>query len=176
MTTPISVLYTPPNPYAHQLPKLTITAKMGNIVAVDWYQQKTVRLFGLNVVSIQSLKGIAHHANKRVLEQVMGELDEYFLGSRQVFNVPLDLSSGTAFQTMVWQHLCHISYGETISYKELAVRLDRPFAFRAVANANGRNPISLIVPCHRVITSDGSIGGYTGGVRIKKILLDIEIR
>lgn len=102
------------------------------------------------------------------------QIDEYAQEQRQWFDLPLDLSSGTEFQQKVWRALQKIPYGETISYAELADNIGQPKAFRAVANANGKNPFSLVIPCHRVIASDGTFGGYTGGVDKKEYLLTLE--
>ncbi|MBR7539075.1 methylated-DNA--[protein]-cysteine S-methyltransferase, partial [Mycobacterium tuberculosis] len=92
-------------------------------------------------------------------------------GQRQVFDMPIALYTGTPFQQTVWEALLKIPYGKTISYAQLANHIGQPTACRAVANANGKNPISLIIPCHRVIASDGKLGGYTGGIEIKQTLL-----
>ena len=104
---------------------------------------------------------------------VAGQLDEYFAGTRTDFDVEVDLV-GTPFQVEVWQALQGIPYGETISYAELARRIGRPAAVRAVGSANGRNPVSIIVPCHRVIGADGSLTGYGWGTDRKSWLLDHE--
>lgn len=109
-----------------------------------------------------------------VAAQCMRELEMYLLGELETFSVAIEFDRGTEFQQLVWNELRRIPFGETISYKELAVRCSGVTYSRAVANANGKNPISIIVPCHRVISSDGSIGGYTGGVDIKEKLLGIE--
>ena len=101
------------------------------------------------------------------------QLEEYFARRRRRFELPLALS-GTEFQRQVWLTLAEIPYGETISYAELARWVGRPQAFRAVGQANGANPIPVIVPCHRVIAADGSIGGYGGGLPTKRILLALE--
>jgi methylated-DNA-[protein]-cysteine S-methyltransferase len=101
------------------------------------------------------------------------ELDAYFAGKLRQFTVPLDLR-GTAFQLRVWQLLCEIPYGETRSYGKIAQALGNPKATRAVGQANGCNPISIIVPCHRVIGSDGRLTGYGGGLHRKRALLDLE--
>jgi len=101
------------------------------------------------------------------------ELDAYFAGKLRQFTVPLDLR-GTAFQLRVWEVLCDIPYGKTRSYGEIAQALGKPKATRAVGQANGRNPISIIVPCHRVIGSDGGLTGYGGGLQRKKALLELE--
>ena len=103
------------------------------------------------------------------------QLDAYFAGLRSVFDVALDLD-GTPFQRSVWQALCDIAYGATISYGELARRIGNPKAVRAVGLANGRNPVSILVPCHRVIGADGSLTGYGGGIERKEFLLALEAR
>ncbi|MDQ3107970.1 MAG: methylated-DNA--[protein]-cysteine S-methyltransferase [Actinomycetota bacterium] len=105
---------------------------------------------------------------------VRRQLDEYFAGARVDFELELDLTGGTTFQTEVWQALRGIPFGETISYAELARRISRPAAVRAVGSANGRNPVSIIVPCHRVIGADGSLTGYGWGTERKAWLLDHE--
>lgn len=107
------------------------------------------------------------------LDNVQVELQEYFSGNRQIFTVPLHIL-GTDFQMSVWKILQKIPYGQTRSYKQQAIALKNPKAVRAVASANGRNPISIIIPCHRVIGSDGSLTGYGGGLHRKKWLLDYE--
>lgn len=106
----------------------------------------------------------------RSLEQ---ELERYFLGELKIFQTPYRLL-GSPFQQRVWEELLHISYGKRISYAEEALRLDAPTATRAVANANGANLLALIVPCHRVIASNGKLGGYGSGLRRKQWLLDHE--
>ena len=104
---------------------------------------------------------------------VVGQLEEFFAGERTTFDVPMTLE-GTEFQRRVWAELCAIPYGETISYGELARRVGSPGASRAVGTANGHNPVAVIVPCHRVIASDGTLGGYGGGLDRKLHLLDLE--
>ena len=105
--------------------------------------------------------------------QVMDQLAEYFAGKRSEFSVPVSLS-GTEFQRTVWTALQDIRYGETVSYGELAERIGRPTASRAVGLANGKNPNSIIVPCHRVVGATGSLTGYGGGLPRKQYLLDFE--
>ena len=107
-----------------------------------------------------------------VLTQAARELEEYFAGTRTGFEVPLELD-GTPFQREVWNELTRIGYGETITYGELARRVGRPRGPRAVGQANGRNPVPIIVPCHRVVAS-GGIGGYGGGLKVKRALLALE--
>jgi methylated-DNA-[protein]-cysteine S-methyltransferase len=103
------------------------------------------------------------------------QLEEYFAGRRTVFDVPRTMV-GTPFQRLVWDALCDIPYGETVSYGQLADRIGQPTASRAVGLANGRNPISIIVPCHRVIGANGSLTGYGGGLARKQHLLAFEQR
>ena len=110
-----------------------------------------------------------------ILERAVAQLDEYFAGTRDTFDLPLDLE-GTTFQKSVWTGLCAIGFGETISYGELARRIGHPKAVRAVGLANGRNPVSIVVPCHRVIGADGSMTGYGGGIERKRFLLGLEAR
>jgi methylated-DNA-[protein]-cysteine S-methyltransferase len=104
---------------------------------------------------------------------VKAQLHEYFAGERLAFDLVL-VMDGTPFERRVWSALTEIPYGETCSYGELARRLDQPTAARAVGLANGRNPISVIVPCHRVIGADGTLTGYGGGLERKRILLELE--
>lgn len=107
------------------------------------------------------------------LAPVAAQLDEYFHDGRTAFDVPLVLA-GTPFQVEVWEALRAIRYGETISYGELAEQIGKPGAVRAVGATNGRNPIPIIVPCHRVIGADGSLTGFGGGIATKRALLDLE--
>ncbi|HTD06331.1 methylated-DNA--[protein]-cysteine S-methyltransferase, partial [Undibacterium sp.] len=99
-----------------------------------------------------------------VLLQARQQLQEYFAGTRREFDLPLDMSAGTPFQQAVWQALLAIPFGTTASYGELARQLGKPSAVRAVGAANGRNPVSIIVPCHRVIATSGALTGYAGGL------------
>ena len=108
-----------------------------------------------------------------VVEHAISELEEYFRGTRTTFDIPL-LMAGTEFQKQVWQSLLTIPYGTTVSYCEEARRLGKSSAVRAVASANAANPISILVPCHRVIGSDGSLMGYAGGAVAKQWLLQLE--
>jgi O-6-methylguanine DNA methyltransferase len=112
-------------------------------------------------------------ASKSVFQKTMDQLAEYFAGTRSNFDMEIFLS-GTEFQKQVWNSLRKIPYGQTISYGDLAKSLNKPGAMRAVGAANGQNPVPIIIPCHRVIAADGSLGGYTGGLDIKAKLLDLE--
>jgi AraC family transcriptional regulator of adaptative response/methylated-DNA-[protein]-cysteine methyltransferase len=108
-----------------------------------------------------------------IIQSITSELKSYFSGKLKQFKTPYRVF-GSGFQEAVWQALCAIPYGETMSYREEACALGRPKAFRAVANANGANQLAIIIPCHRVIASDGSLGGYGGGLATKKWLLAHE--
>lgn len=101
------------------------------------------------------------------------QLNEYFSGQRKKFSLPLN-PIGTPFQKKVWEALLSIPYGETRSYKDIAILIDNPKASRAVGMANNKNPISIFIPCHRVIGSNGKLVGYGGGLNIKRSLLDLE--
>lgn len=109
-----------------------------------------------------------------VLRLAAEQLQQYLRGDRQPFDLPLDLAGGTAFQQAVWQALLRIPRGQTTSYGALARQMDRPTAVRAVGAAVGRNPLSMVVPCHRVLGQDGSLTGYAGGLDRKTALLRLE--
>lgn len=109
-----------------------------------------------------------------MLKEAEHQLQAYFSGQRQDFDLPLDLSRGTDFQRGVWQALINLPFGSTTTYANLARQIGRPDAVRAVGAAIGRNPISVIVPCHRVLGTDGSLTGYAGGLERKIELLRIE--
>jgi methylated-DNA-[protein]-cysteine S-methyltransferase len=111
--------------------------------------------------------------DRELLDRTREQLDRYFAGALAVFDLPLD-PAGTPFQRQVWDELVRIPIGETISYGELARRVGRPGSARAVGAANGQNPISIVIPCHRVIGSDGKLTGYGGGLPRKAWLLDHE--
>ena len=114
-----------------------------------------------------------HRPDDALLRRAADQLQAYFAGTRDGFELPLDLH-GTPFQRAVWAALCRIAPGATRSYAEVAQRIDAAAAVRAVGAAVGRNPVSVIVPCHRVLGSDGSLTGYAGGVDRKRALLDLE--
>jgi methylated-DNA-[protein]-cysteine S-methyltransferase len=147
---------------ASPLGTLTLTASDGSLTGVSMDGQKHVPEAPLG-----SRQDGAWFAD------VIAQLDAYFAGDLTRFDVPLRLA-GTDFQCRVWSHLSDIPYGDTISYGELARRVGNPKASRAVGLANGRNPVSIIVPCHRVIGADGSLTGYGGGIERKTWLLDHE--
>lgn len=108
-----------------------------------------------------------------ILQDTRRQLEEYFAGARTRFELPL-APHGTAFQQQVWHALADIAYGRTISYAQLAQRVGKPTAMRAVGAANGRNPLPIVLPCHRVIGADGSLTGFGGGLPTKQFLLELE--
>ena len=125
------------------------------------------RVQKLNSVTIQLRE------SKPALAPYLRELNDYFAGERREFSLPLDLR-GTEFQLACWHALLEIPYGETRSYRDIAQAIGHPHAYRAVGMSNNRNPVAIIVPCHRVIASDGTLCGYGGGLDLKRKLLELE--
>jgi len=117
--------------------------------------------------------GFTFESSASLMHPYVNELEEYFAGKRRDFSFPLDLR-GTDFQLACWRALLAIPYGETRSYADIARAVGKPNAFRAVGMANNRNPIAIVVPCHRVIASDGTLCGYGGGLDVKRKLLELE--
>lgn len=148
----------------HQTPMgvITIQANDHGLLGV-WFELHTTKPDDLGILDEQH----------PLLQQAMLEFDEYFAGKRTQFSLPL-AAQGTEFQQQVWKALTTIPYGETWSYQDLANKINNPKAVRAVGLANGKNPISIIVPCHRVIGKNGKLTGYAGGVAKKAALLKLE--
>lgn len=130
--------------------------------------------FGAVAESLEAKLGARVLEVPRRLDRVVAELDEYFAGTRRCFDVPLDHALSSGFRLTVQQHLTSIAYGHTQSYKEVAELVGNPRAVRAVGSACATNPIPVVVPCHRVLRLDGSLGGYRGGVEVKRTLLELE--
>lgn len=143
---------------------LTLVAGDRGLVAILWEDDDPARV---------PLGPIAARHDHPVLVETARQLGEYFAGGRTVFDVPLDFR-GTAFQKQVWAQLLAIPFGETRSYGQIAHAVGRPTASRAVGAANGRNPISIIAPCHRVVGSTGKLTGFAGGLEAKRHLLELE--
>jgi len=122
----------------------------------------------------RSAQGIISSGSNQVLLSIKKELAAYFKGELTIFNTAIELI-GTSFQKKVWKALMRIPYGQTWSYLETAQSIEQPTAYRALANANGANPLAVIIPCHRVINNNGALGGYTGGLEKKAWLLNLEI-
>ncbi len=137
----------------------------------DWQMEKHRELVDRRLKRM--LKAEFEYGASAVSEKAATQLNEYFAGKRRVFNIPL-LFVGTEFQKAVWNELLKIPFGKTVSYGEMAQRMGMPKAVRAVANANGANAVSVFIPCHRVIGSDGSLTGYGGGLAAKRMLLELE--
>ncbi|MGG1638076.1 methylated-DNA--[protein]-cysteine S-methyltransferase [Paenibacillus sp. NRS-1760] len=137
--------------------------------ALEKLEQWTKRVFGHVGADITRVEADSHEQ----LNEAARQLALYFAGEHQQFDLPLQMY-GTPFQQKVWAALQQIPYGETRTYKDIAVMLDQPGAMRAVGGANNRNPVSIIVPCHRVIGASGQMIGYGGGLPIKIALLDLE--
>lgn len=125
--------------------------------------------------SLAPLTPIVERPNDQILLETERQLGQYFDGARREFSVPLDFH-GTEFQRSVWKALLAIPFGETRSYGQIARQVGKPSASRAVGAANGRNPISIIAPCHRVIGSNGKLTGYGGGLDVKEMLLSLEAK
>lgn len=143
---------------------LKIVVSDKTLVAILWDKEK------LNRVKLEEM---TEDNKEPLILETEKQLNEYFLNKRKKFNLPLE-TRGTTFQQDVWRVLNEIPYGSTWSYKDIAIKVGRPRAVRAVGTAIGRNPISIIVPCHRVIATGGGLGGFAGGLDRKKILLDLE--
>ena len=154
--------------YSSPLGTYLIIASPRGIVCVEPEDQIGGRLARWANAGIQLESGRNQHT-----ETMARELDAYFSGRLQQFSVPMDLR-GTPFQLQVWEALCRIPYGKTLTYGELARSIGRPEAARAVGHANGSNPVSIVVPCHRVIGANGSLTGYGGGLHRKDALLRLE--
>ncbi|MFT3815054.1 MAG: methylated-DNA--[protein]-cysteine S-methyltransferase [Acidovorax sp.] len=153
------------------LGEMLAVASARGLCLLEFVGQKGVER---EVAQVEAARGGPVHAgDSALLRQTAAELADYFAGQRQAFGVPLDLV-GTPFQRDAWHALLAIPHGQTRSYAEQARAIGRPTATRAVAAANGQNKISIIVPCHRVIGSDGSLTGFGGGLARKKALLALE--
>lgn len=146
------------------LGELTIVANGKNLVSVLWENDNPKRV---------SFSKLTENKNQFILCETERQLEEYFFQKRKTFNLPLEFY-GTVFQKKVWLGLQTISYGSTASYGDLAKKIGNSKASRAVGAANGRNPLSIIVPCHRVIGGNGSLTGFAGGLHAKSYLLNLE--
>jgi methylated-DNA-[protein]-cysteine S-methyltransferase len=133
-------------------------------------EASNIGLIGLTFVEVLPIMTSAN----AVTDETKSQLNDYFAGQLQSFSIPLD-PTGTDFQQSVWRYLATIPYGQTVSYQDVANGIDNPKAVRAVGAANGKNPIAIIVPCHRVIGKDGSLTGYAWGVEAKSWLLEHEM-
>lgn len=149
---------------ASPLGAMTLAAADGALVGV-WFADQS---------HLPDLGACPRDDQNPLLQRTATQLAQYFAGQRRQFELPLRLDTGTAFQNAVWQALLGVAAGSTITYGALAKQLGKPAAVRAVGAAVARNPISIIVPCHRVLGSDGSLTGYAGGLQRKRALLQLE--
>lgn len=140
--------------------KLKLTASPEALVAISFRPDSTTYLDSALI-------------RNKILRLATLQLSEYFTGQRQRFDIPL-APVGTIFQQQVWQALLSIPYGSTASYKEIAKKIGNPKAYRAIGGANNKNPLPIVIPCHRIIGSNGCLTGYAGGLTIKKFLLELE--
>lgn len=143
---------------------LTLVASDKGLAAILWEHEKANRV---------PLQEMPEEPQNPLLQDTMRQLQEYFAGTRKSFSIPLDFQ-GTDFQKKVWNALLTIPYGETRSYADIANQVNSPKAVRAVGAANGKNPVSIIAPCHRVIGSNGDLTGFAGGLAAKTLLLSLE--
>ena len=141
----------------------------GRLCVCDWGRDTVIRRLS------RYLDASAAEGDDSLITEAVRQLEEYFSGERRCFELPL-LMPGTELQQSVWGALLDVRYGTTLTYGELAMKIGRRTAVRAVANAVGANALSVIVPCHRIIGADGSLTGYAGGIEAKRMLLDLEAR
>lgn len=144
--------------------QLTLVARDGKLTAILWEKERPNRV---------RLGALQEANDSPVLQETQRQLKEYFAGTRNRFELELDFA-GTEFQKKVWQALLTIPFGETRSYSQIAAQIGNPRAVRAVGAANGRNPISIVAPCHRVIGASGGLTGFAGGLEAKQYLLKLE--
>ena len=150
--------------------RLTIGVTDRAVVLCDFSKR---RMMPAQLASVRRRIGPTSYGDAPLLDRVEDQLREYFAGTRDEFELPIDVP-GSAFQQRVWAELRRIPFGETISYRELAARVDAPNAWRAVGRANGSNRLAVIVPCHRVVATGGGLGGYGGGLAAKRHLVHLE--
>jgi methylated-DNA-[protein]-cysteine S-methyltransferase len=151
-------------PYTAPFGELTLIGSDAGLRAILWPTERPGRV---------RLDVDTPDTSHPVLGATAAQLDEYFAGTRRAFDLPLDLQ-GTVFQLKAWRALATISYGATATYTEQARRVGSPTAVRAIGSANGRNPISIVLPCHRVVASNGGLAGFAGGLDTKRWLLTFE--
>lgn len=157
--------------YRSPLGEMMIGSYADQLCICDWAVEKRRQTIDRRIQ--RHLKAKYEEGTSDIIERAIKELDEYFAQQRKTFDIPV-VFTGSKFQCAVWEELMKIPYGETVSYSELACRIRNPKAVRAVASANATNPLSIFVPCHRVIGIDHKLTGYGGGLDAKKGLLELE--
>ena len=156
--------------YQSPVGELQIIADDNHLLLLKFLQSNNIE----NFINSKFSNHKIYNKKNEILNYTISQLSDYFSGERTEFNIPLSFMYGTDFQINVWKTLLSIKFGETKSYLDIARLINNPFSYRAVGNANNKNPISIIIPCHRVVANDGSLGGYGGGLEIKKNLLNLE--
>jgi len=159
----------------HPITLLPVNVFIGRITLVMHVDKLSMVLFAdtMNVSRDFKARGIRHEISDPRSHEAGIQFAEYFVGKRTAFDLTFELK-GTEFQDRVWKALIEIPYGQTLSYANIAEKINNPRAYRAVGSSCGANPLPIIIPCHRVLASNGSLGGYAGGLQIKKALLDHE--
>ena len=166
MTSQIKIQF-----FKHPYAEFVLGAFEGKLCLCDFRYRKMRSAVDARIQS--GLKATFVEKNDPLLEITKDQLNEYFIGTRSTFDIPL-LPVGTIFQKLVWHALLQIPCGQTTSYLELATTINNPGAVRAVGSANGANGLAIVIPCHRVINSNGSLGGFAGGIPLKQRLLRLE--
>lgn len=164
---------------AMQLPSSAVQASFNSPLGLLHVLASSDHLMGIwfdQQAHQPDLQGVAYAPDHAVLKMTTAQLRAYFAGQRQQFELPVQLAFGTSFQQAVWMALQTLPYGQTCSYKDIAVQLGAPQAMRAVGAAVGRNPLSIVLPCHRVLGAKGQLTGYAGGLARKLALLRLEGR
>ena len=157
--------------YQSPVGEILLGSYNGKLCLADWKYRKMRTTIDTRIQ--KGLKAEYVEQSSEVIEKIITQMKEYFAGERKDFDIPL-LMVGTEFQKSVWEGLIEIPYGTTASYLELSKNIGNEKAVRAVASANGANAISIMIPCHRIIGSNGALTGYAGGLDVKKKLLELE--
>lgn len=152
--------------------KIITQYKMSSPIGSLFFALSNEQLIYLQWTRIENIP-LSKTNSHPLAQELESQLIQYFQKTRKKFSIPLK-TDGTIFQQNVWKNLTKIPYGKTCSYSELSVKINHPRAHRAVGTANGKNPICILIPCHRVISSDGSLGGYSAGIKKKIFLLGLE--
>ena len=158
--------------YQSPVGELQIIADDNHLLLLKFLQSNNIE----NFINSKFSNHKIYNKKNEILNYTISQLSDYFSGERTEFNIPLSFMYGTDFQINVWKNLLSIKFGETKSYLDIAKLINNPFSYRAVGNANNKNPISIIIPCHRVVANNGSLGGYGGGLETKSFLLNLECK
>lgn len=161
--------------FASPFGRMYVAATAAGLVRVSW-QQPDDEAFEREIRRLLPDRPVLRDPDEPVLREAERQLGEYFAGEREAFDLPVDLEALPPFSRQVLEALQEVEFGEVVAYSDLARRIGRPRASRAVGNALNRNPVAIVVPCHRVVRRDGSLGGYGGGVEYKERLLAVEGR